>query len=558
VAWGPIVEFIREMVEMALTWKDHSLGMLCDLVERWSKPGRRQRPPMPARRCAKNHERAASLATAGKAAYAALKPSDILNTHAWLFREGWVEESAEEIEDIENFDFRKREERIRNQRTAALRETMAQRGLPGILQLSERGKASWVIGDLAASTVLSEQELEKLLRLAFAPIIAGEEKVHSHKNLIGGALRALHDDSKREAVLKGLAAGLSEVDIVRLFVLAPFGKSTWKLVDALCEAAQTKYWSEVTPEWIHNSDAENIEAVERLLKAGRPRAAFSCIRLELRKLDAQVLFRLLSAMAQGGNDQPGQYMLQHHSVEEAFKHLNKSAALSLDQKAGLEFAYIEVLARPWNSPNNCGIPNLERYVEAHPEFYVQAIVWTYKRKDGANDPAEFQVPPESVHAMAERGYKLLEAIERIPGHNDLDELEADRLAKWIATVRQSCTELSRAEAADKCIGKVLSFAPAGQDGVWPCEPVREVMEDIQSEPMVRGAFNGVINSRGPHWRGEGGAQERELALKYREWSKALRVSHPFVAARLLMAVATNYDQQASHQDTEAGIRRRLG
>ena len=25
---------MREMVEMALTWKDHSLGMLCDLVER--------------------------------------------------------------------------------------------------------------------------------------------------------------------------------------------------------------------------------------------------------------------------------------------------------------------------------------------------------------------------------------------------------------------------------------------------------------------------------------------------------------------------------------------
>ena len=60
--------------------------------------------------------------------------------------------------------------------------------------------------------------------------------------------------------------------------------------------------------------------------------------------------------------------------------------------------------------------------------------------------------------MAERGYKLLEAIERIPGHNDLGELEADRLAKWIATVRQSCAELARADVADVCIGKVLSHA----------------------------------------------------------------------------------------------------
>ena len=32
--WGPIIEFTREMVETALTWKDHSPGMLSDLVER--------------------------------------------------------------------------------------------------------------------------------------------------------------------------------------------------------------------------------------------------------------------------------------------------------------------------------------------------------------------------------------------------------------------------------------------------------------------------------------------------------------------------------------------
>jgi hypothetical protein len=237
--------------------------------------------------------------------------------------------------------------------------------------------------------------------------------------------------------------------------------------------------------------------------------------------------------------------------------LNTSPALTLDQKAGLEFAYIEVLARPWDSRNNYGIPNLERYVEAHPELFVQAITWTYKRKDGASDPTEFQVSPERVEAMAERGYKLLEAIKRIPGHNDLGELEAGRLAKWIATVRQSCAELGRADVADACIGKVLSSAPVSKDGVWPCEPVRDVMEDVQSESMMRGASIGIYNSRGAHFRGEGGDQERELAEKYRNWSQALQVSHPFVASKLLMGLAKTYEHEASREDTEAGIRRRL-
>jgi addiction module HigA family antidote len=584
----PIINFMREMVEMALTWKDHSLGMLCDLVERlhvltdadqarvwalveaWAKAKasdadkaamrEKIRVSTLSRRAAvraKKNGRATSLATAGKAAYAALEPSDLLNKHAWLFRDGWVEESADEIEDIEKIDLRKREERINNLRTEALREILAQRGLAGILQLSERGKASWVIGVLAASAVLSEQELQELLRLALAPILAGKEEVHSHKNLIAGAVRALVDDDKREAVLKDVAAGLSEEDTVRLLVLAPYRKSTWKLVDALGEAARAKYWSEVAPGWIHDSDPENNESVERLLKAGRPRAAFSCIRFEPGKLDVQVLFRLLSEMAQGGNDQPGQYLLEHYYVEEAFKHLNSSPALTLDQKAGLEFAYIEVLARPWDRRDTYGIPNLERYVETHPELFVQAVTWTYKRKDGATDPAEFQVPPEHVKTMAERGYKLLDAIERIPGHNDLGELEVERLAKWIATVRHSCAELTRADIADVCIGKVLSCASVGKDGVWPCEPVRDVMEDIQSESMMRGARTGVYNSRGVHTRGEGGDQERELAEKYRKWAQALQVSHPFVAAKLLMGLAQTYDHEASREDTEAGIRRRM-
>src|SRR5262249_33720144 len=137
--WGPIIDFMREMVEIALTWKDHSLGMLCDLVERlhdltdadqarvwalveaWAKGEasdadkaamrEKIRVSTLSRRAAvraKKKGRGASLAAAGKTAYVALEPSDILNKHAWLFRDGWVEESADEIEDIEKIDFRKR------------------------------------------------------------------------------------------------------------------------------------------------------------------------------------------------------------------------------------------------------------------------------------------------------------------------------------------------------------------------------------------------------------------------------------------------------------------
>ncbi|MGY3489635.1 addiction module HigA family antidote [Bradyrhizobium sp. USDA 4011] len=587
--WEPINEFVREMVEMALTWNDHSRGMLCDLVDRlpglieadqkrvwaliqaWAKNRasdddkaamrEKIRVATLSRRVALRAKKGgapSNFAVAGKAAYMALEPSDLLNKHAWLFRNTWIEESADEIEDIESVNYTAREERIQSLRAEALREILEQRGLAALLELAKRGNAAWLIGVIAASAVLSQQELEEVLRLALGPIVAGKEEAHTYRNVIGGALRTfVGNDDKLESVLTSVAAGLSDDEIVPLFVLAPYGRKTWELVNRLNEAAKAKYWSSVAPYWIHNSDSENNQGVELLLKANRPRAAFSCIQLEPGKLDAQVLFNLMSAMAQGGDDQPGHYLLEHYHVEEAFKHLNNGPTLTLEQKAGLEFAYIDVLARPWDSRDGYGIPNLERYVEAHPELFVQAVSWTYKRKDGAPDPTESEVPPDRIKTLAERGYKLLDGFDLIPGHNDLGELEVDRLAKWIATVRQQCAELDRGEIADICIGKLLSHAPVGKDGVWPCEPVRDVMEDIQSEPMMNGAHTGVYNSRGVHARGEGGDQERGLAEKYRRWGSTIQISHPFVASRLLMTLAKTYDHEANREDTEAKIRRRM-
>jgi addiction module HigA family antidote len=586
--WGPTREFVREVVELALNWAVYSLEMLSDLVNRlqtlsnddqarvwklvenWGKTQasdadkavmrEKIRISTLSRRAALRAKRSGgvdTLAAAGKAAYDALEPSDLLNKHAWLFRNAWVEESVDELENINDSNYLEREERIKRQRAEALREVFTHRGFSGILELSGRENVPWVIGSLAASVVLSESELVELLRLALAPILSGREEVHSQKSLIGGAIRALTDDDQRDAILFRIAAGLSEEGMVDLLLLAPFGKGTWKLVDTLGEPAQVRYWCEVSPEWLNDPETERNEAVERLLKAERPRAAFSCIRYEIAKVDAMVIFRVMSEMAQGGRDLPGQYILEQYYVEEAFNQLNGCSGLSIEQKAGLEFAYIDVLGQPSPRSESSRTPNLERYVELHPELYVQAICWMYKRKDGATDPADFQVTPDRISDMAKRGYKLLEVIHRLPGQDEFGEIDDVRLAKWVETVRQSCNELSRLDIADVCIGKLLSHAPVGKDDIWPCTPVRNVMEDIQSEPMMEGAHTGIYNSRGVHIRGEGGEQERELANKYRTWGQALQFSHPFVASKLLMNVARTYDHEAVREDNQAGIRRRL-
>lgn len=54
----------------------------------------------------------------------------------------------------------------------------------------------------------------------------------------------------------------------------------------------------------------------------------------------------------------------------------------------------------------------------------------------------------------------------------------------------------------------------------------EALEEIGSEDIAIGTGIGVYNSRGVRRCGEGGSQERELAEKYRNWSRQLAFELP--------------------------------
>lgn len=97
----------------------------------------------------------------------------------------------------------------------------------------------------------------------------------------------------------------------------------------------------------------------------------------------------------------------------------------------------------------------------------------------------------------------------------------------------------------------------GETGLWPCEAVCEVMEGIASPEIGRGFYIGVHNSRGVHWRGEGGDQERELAAKYRALAERLYFDYPNVGG-ILEEIAESYEHEARWHDSKARISKRLG
>ena len=112
------------------------------------------------------------------------------------------------------------------------------------------------------------------------------------------------------------------------------------------------------------------------------------------------------------------------------------------------------------------------------------------------------------------------------------------------------TDSSRARPVDDLLGKALGSSPHGNDGLWPHESVRDVLEQFgHIEAFAQGFVSGKREMRGVTSRrpGDGGEQERSIAASFSEAQRALAVSHP-CTSRLLGLLAEDYRADGAWHD----------
>lgn len=567
-----IFDFTRKALDILIVWPSHDEKTLGDLVksiqgmpqedeikvwnliDKWSqnageaaKGALRER----IRRFAftrHGYHRELGEATRDRAreTYDRLQPDDPVIRHSWLFAEQWVQESIDEIEE-DDFDHRKREERIDKLRREAMTEIWTERGCDGVRELLVSSGAAGTVGRyLASCTTIVKAQVE-FIRYC----LSFEGDLRSKAEwCLQGFLWAIGDDS-RAVVLQTAAKGLSIEEHTRLFVCAPFQASTWRFLDGFGKDIRAGYWKQVFPSWSQHTPADLTELIDRLLEARRPRAAFHAVHLDFKDIETSRLKRLLRDVATVNAEPTGHFKLDRYYISDALDSLDGRAGVTLNEMAQLEFLFIHVL-----DDSKHGIPNLETQISQSPLLFVQALAFAYKRSDEGEDPPEWRIEnPEQRAAIASSAYDLLRQVKKIPGTEN-GRIDAIALSSWIAEVRRLCREYGRADIGDHYIGQLLAKAPEGENGIWPCEAVCEAMEGIASSEIGRGFHLGVYNSRGAHWRGEGGEQERELAAKYRAWAERLHFEYSYVGG-VLEGIAASYEREAGREDSEAKIRKRL-
>ena len=567
-------EFERQVLELLVGWPNHDGKTLGDLVEilqelpekhelklwalidEWSRDsGEDARAELRERirQCvftlygAGGKLREATRARA-RDACDTLQSDDPATQHGWLFADEWIQPSAEEMAVVE-FDTSKHEDSIERQRRDALAEVWSVRGFEGIRDLLGRTGAAFQVGRCVTPCVRGDSDRTEFIRQCLS--IEGPLRDQADQCL-QGLLEALGEDPGI-AVLRSAAEDLDGEGLKRLFTCAPFRASTWRLLDDHGEESRSGYWRDVVPWLGPSSPAELTEIVDRLLDAGRPRAAFAVARLRFNELETSRLKRLLLDVAAGDAEPAGHYLVQPYELEKALKSLAGRAGVGQEEMAQLEFLYIEAL-----DSGRYGIPNLEAQVAKSPELFVQMVTLACRRRGGGEDPPEWRIEDAKERQVTElAALRVLDGIKRIPGQDENGRIQTKPLSNWITAVRQLCRQHGRVEMGDQLVGQLLARAPAGEHGEPPCEAVCQVMEEMASSHLGKGFNVGVHNLRGVQTRGEGGLQERELATTFRDRAERLHFEYPYVGG-LLENIARDYEQEADWWDSEAEKEKRLG
>jgi hypothetical protein len=195
---------------------------------------------------------------------------------------------------------------------------------------------------------------------------------------------------------------------------------------------------------------------------------------------------------------------------------------------------------------------------ADPGFFVQVMEVTWPRSGDQADEDDGAVPERDASAtaaraqQAENGRRLLTSFDRLPGTDAQGTANVDVLKNWTARVLRLAGEAGLREVAEMLVGQILANAPTDTDGTWPCQPVRDLLENLQSGLVERSLTEALYNRRGLTTRRpeEGGQQELALAEKCRAQAGTLADAWPRIAA-VLRDLATMYDTDARQEESKA-------
>lgn len=432
---------------------------------------------------------------------------------------------------------------IERERHATIKRLLQTGGLGAVTRLAVESDATYPIGFHLAAFDLGDDEPTLLaLVTGHEPVAQAVRGYVANKFQTGGLAWLGH----------ALAAAPSNDVAAEVLRCCPVSPSILALVDGSSPEVQARYWKHPPIQGV--ADDYLPAYVERLLARDRPWTALALIAFHrhtetVTPALTELAMRMLEALQSTQEDGSGIAPRLDYHLGRLLDGLDAAGADS-ERLAAIEWWFQPVLehVRPPRA--------LFRQLGEDPELFVQLVVAAFRpdasaeEEDGkADDETAGSEATERNPQVAAVSYGLLRTWHVLPATSTGDLLDGYTLAAWVARAEALLAEAGRAEIGLYCIGAAIAGRVTDDDGTWPSQPVRQVLEARAYPTLEEGLYLARVNQLGVTTRGvyDGGQQERDLAEQYQEWADRVRSQWPRTAA-LLDALAERYRTEGREQD----------
>ena len=473
------------------------------------------------------------------AIYERLTPAAPVQAYSWVFDQRPILPEKTSRKDIEAY-----EEEKEQYRQKAIIDVYARGGTDAVLSCALAVTDPEAVGWACTMGIGTEFALD------LAVPYAGSDNRNLAK-MARGALRAIYLQSGWVA-LEVAIARLKAVDahspaVAEIFLAAHATPSTWERLAAENTEVQRRYWEQLNSFYASKNDEAGIRFVaERLLEVKRSPAVVDWI--AYKQVHHEIVIRTLEQLPDDlAADKAPELRTAgiSHGIAKLLDDLDESSAVGDDVIARLELPLLPALPYGWR-------PNLAIYrvISNDPALFADLVASASKRNDGQIDTTSAEPHPIGSAMLAQ----IIMGKGVVPGKMKDDSVDYESLSNWVSEARRLCAERGRAEIGDEYIGHLLAKSPDGEDGLWPCEPVREVLELLGAgaQHIGNGFVIGKHNLRGVTTRSmfAGGDQEHTLTDKYQEQASMMASKWPHTAT-LLRRIADGYKREAQWYDQES-------
>lgn len=431
----------------------------------------------------------------------------------------------------ENFDYDEEENHLNSIRKTALDEMLQLYSLDEIIDFCQSAEDVSYLSEILYPHILTDQ-------VDFKPLLKLKERnreIYSHI-----AFRYFHNlgiDAGCEKLKKSTLSLQQQADIICQNGIT---HEMFEKLDSLEDEIKMYFWENVYELKIYNLNDNNIvnTVLAELLEHNRCFSAFNLLKFTDAAdtaLMILILQRCYDSFDIAETCGRSNKIMDAYSVSEVFKKIYESKSIDVYTVFNLEFKYIswiKDIIKP-----KC----LMEVLAQNPSLYVEIISEMYKSDEEIEEDKPHST--KKSDSFIKRLYDLMDCFTDIPGCNE-NIKEQDIFDCWIKDVQNIAEKAGYSQATELCLGKLLSYAPVGNDGIFPHEIVRTFFEKNASEDLIREFMISKYNQRGVHAMTEGRA-EKNIADAYYSDSKALRISYPNTA-QILNRMAKDYEYDSLH------------